>query len=847
MKRGWESVFKKPGGGGGGGATKTPLGHLEFVLLPYQRKVPELEKDFEGFYHGAVAITGCRSDPKLVGATMSIHLYDVIISCASYFVYTTYTAEIDRGRSLLSVKGVLCVPRLKETFGPEDLACLFEETCSALPSNLTETARSLLHGVTSIPSRLLVAMPFFTSGLVHQVSDMSRLSILHTLYPYLVTDSYDVKQQKRVKDMSTPDLVELRTLLMTTPWELVWPKPMRTEYGLKTLTKCMFDRAMDEFNLSLRIPLHMKLAVQIYFKCVSMREDEKHTVFLRGQFNSLIPCMRMEERDAVIEGVYGYLIERGMKFVRQDKSMLACHDDYFDAQRATECLIRVHANSIARPEPKRRGLMVPQLFPALTGRQVEIARHIVSNWLTVVEGLPGTGKTSLVTWCFSHYKNVMLCMFVGMMVKSSQKRNGRRREVAHTIHHLLAVAKHAPEAAAKWFAPVEVLIIEEFSNVSMHLFTKVIRLFPNLSKVVFVGDHRQLKPIECGDPMGDIIDAFGSHVLRDNLRVAAGLTALQEAPRLITEGKAHEIQFSDGGPISFFTKNYAPNTVDVLLPIFSQITKMPKGRQLMNTHIVILLNNSRDGRHAINKACEEAWIKLKVLKPPKNGGVEVRHNLTLYPGAKITFLQNYNAPISVTKGTAKYVSEPIANGELAIVVSIKKMAHGIELVVIDSEDKEENPETKKVWIDAKEGVNPRHVDLGYATTTYKTQGREFQRVIFWNRTDPAEHWTRPHAYVAISRGKEKVWIAGEPSEFFKVCSQLDVKRRTVFREFLAERIGPEHRLPISHYTPSPLLDPASLEELKNRKIPCVYTLADAIADLAKEKKKKEEKKKKDDD
>jgi hypothetical protein len=324
----------------------------------------------------------------------------------------------------------------------------------------------------------------------------------------------------------------------------------------------------------------------------------------------------------------------------------------------------------------------------------------------------------------------MITSFVGMMVKSLQKRNGRRREVAYTIHHLIAVGKYN-KFGADWFARFEILCLDEFSNVSMSLFRKLICLFPKLKKIVLVGDHRQLKPIDCGDPMGDLIDCFGSQMLHDNLRVTPGLQALQIAPYLISSGRAREISFSNpfapnGGPISFVQKTEEPE--DVLRPIFKQILSNPKNKinLLMNTHIVVLLNKSADGRHKINEACEKVWLSLGVLKMPKNGReiVEVRYKLNLFVGCKIVFMQNYNTPIAVKIGNFTHKSDTVANGELAIVKSISKCAdgRGIKMIIVDSEDKADDPETKEVWIDAKQGVHPMHVDLGYSSSTYRTQG-----------------------------------------------------------------------------------------------------------------------------
>jgi ATP-dependent exoDNAse (exonuclease V) alpha subunit len=554
---------------------------------------------------------------------------------------------------------------------------------------------------------------------------------------------------------------------------------------------------------------------------MNMRNEHNHTVFNKALFNMIIPCMQIDARKEMEKQVYDYLYEVALchshpRFAGAGDEVFLCTKyDHMDATLAANALQRIYRTASSGAKPVLRGLDVPQLFPPLTARQTEIAKHIQTHWITLVEGLPGTGKTSVITWIMSHYQNVMLCSFVGMMVKSLQKRNGRRKEAAHTIHHLLAMAKYNAEAAKLWFAKFQVLVVDEFSNVSMTLFRKLLCLLPNVSKIVLVGDHRQLKPIEGGDPMGDLLSVFGSQELFDNLRVVPELRALQMAPFLISQGRAREIQFTqNGGPIGFFQKE-----TNALYNIFASF----KGQVniLMNLHIVLLVHKGNDGRVQLNRECESMWQKLGVLKKPPQGGIRIRGGLELYPGCKITFLQNYNSPIVYKNDKGEDCkSSLIANGELAIVKHIRTAygtTSGFILTVVDSEDPADEPETKTIWIEEHGGVHPMHIDHGYATTTYKSQGREFPYVIFWNLSSPQEHWTRPNAYVAVSRGKQRVWIAGNPEDFFTVCKQVDPKRKTIFSMILDMTNEP---LPGE---PEPLADFSKLR-LLNKNIPCVPIL-----------------------
>jgi hypothetical protein len=67
------------------------------------------------------------------------------------------------------------------------------------------------------------------------------------------------------------------------------------------------------------------------------------------------------------------------------------------------------------------------------------------------------------------------------------------------------------------------------------------------------------------------------------------------------------------------------------------------------------------------------------------------------------------------------------------------------------------------------------------------QVKEFARVVFWNTVDPADFWTRSHAYVAVSRGKERVWVVGVPGYLERMCRNVDRERRTVMGHLLGAR------------------------------------------------------------
>jgi hypothetical protein len=784
-----------------------------------QISTPRNLDEFDGYFKGYVRITKASNQAfGTVGSTAVVS--GRILSLDSTLVYGASVTPDGKLQNVTAVSVCNVIP----------IDHLINQALSDMPASMIQLAKTLV-------SRTTVAVQAKQVEPLLQLLHTSffRLPRLYKLWPFALPSQYDTTDE--LMRMPTEHILAMSHRLRTVPWTLVWYSPMQEKYGLP------HPLLEKQYYAALRVPgvpqppQYIEIALRIYFRMWQERKDTGDTAFLASRFISFLPSMDM------MPAVMTYLQENDVRIISASSPMGGGGDlfclarDLREAKRTLEALALFQANSLgSRHEPELRGVNVPEIPPTLTDRQAEIARHIQTHWLTIVEGMPGTGKTALITWVFSHYKRVMLTSFVGMMVKSLRKRNGRRSEAAYTIHHLLAQKQHrTPEESDLWFSYFEVLVVDEFSNVSMSLFSQLVRLFPNVSKVVFVGDHRQLKPIDCGDPMGDLLQAYGSLELHDNLRVEPSLIDLQQAPALIATSKGSQAKFTGKGPLRWMNKGQG------LEPVFREILSMPRGHSILNTHIVALINGKdhyADGRNQINQECERMWIKLGVLKPPANngGGIQVRFGVRLYPGCKITFTQNYNSPISVKfPNGLECNSDPVANGELVIVKSIhyvKPPGRGILMTVVDSEDPNDDPEYKTVWIDVKHGVKPQHVDLGYATTAYKTQGREFPYVIFWNQTNAGDQWTRASAYVAVSRGKECVWVAGSPQDFYKVCSRVDPPRRTIMSHLLKQR--PVENAPITHQVIGPLLKPELTHKMPSNQL-CSLTMAEVVASLKKTK------------
>lgn len=809
---------------------------LEFSLLDPPQDIPldgaldassgsgngdEDRSSFGGWYEGRVRIESCPRERTLERLVLKAVICGRLPSRATYWIYhcpkgiLLDVEDVIQGHGTMRIprEAAVCMPsRLKPVLSQMDLEHLLNECAPhfALGTAQVARARQCLSGVPeSVPSAWAGWQLRFPWVVEH--TQMTRAPLIGALFdaflhPYVGHDAQ--KQRNILATLPLETLRELATHYEKRPWELLWARTMRVRYGgLKGL------RALpDQWPMN-RIPLLEQTAVR-FLNQLRFSQNEKHTIFGPELFRGTIPCLPQDYRQRFEPQLLQYLQDRDVVFCGPPGfgSALALHADHQDAQLVLQHLERIQARSRRTdqvPLVLRDRDRVPCIPPRLTQDQLAIARHVTQHWLTIVLGSPGTGKTSVLTWVISHYQCVLSTGFVGRLVKMLQKRNGRRPELAYTIDSLIYSVLKSPTAdmARRWLATFQVLVIDECSNVSMGRMAKLLMLFPNLRKLVLVGDPNQLAALKAGDFLADMATHFPSHThrLRENLRVAAGLGPLQDAPSHILHGRPEAIQWQPQRQGCISVVPYAGNsTEETLQSLYSSILHGggDRARSLLNIQLLALTHQGPHGRKTLNSAFHQVAERLGVLRPPTQRSACItihKHLKNVYAGCKLTCLKNYNHANVKEFGPnpeSHCYNDPIANGEIFIVHRIWKPrspARGICMEVYDASPDEA---IKRLWIDEEEGISPFDLDWGYATTVYKSQGGEFPWVVFCVPPSPAEHWTRANAYVAVSRAQQSCIIMGKVADFNAIARRPDQVRRTVFGYLLSQHDGIRAHVPL---------------------------------------------------
>jgi exodeoxyribonuclease V alpha subunit len=371
---------------------------------------------------------------------------------------------------------------------------------------------------------------------------------------------------------------------------------------------------------------------------------------------------------------------------------------------------------------------------------------------------------------------------------------------ASTIHRLLGSIHGSPyfRYNAQNVLPFDVVIVDEASMVDMALMSKLVQALSRDTRLILLGDKDQLASVEAGAVLGDICDSGAEHGLsgafcsvlkgscghdigpgsakevRGISDCIAGLqksyrflkeSGIGEASRMVNTGDADACsgifsggRYNDIRWKSLPMKNLLPAAIrEMVITGFGDYLKAKDPWEAFERferfRILCALRKGPFGVTAINRLTEE------ILK--KAGLIE--HDKTWYPGRPVLISRND-------------YSLGLFNGDMGIVF----------------EDRESNNEPR-VFFPVADGTLrrlhplrlPEHETV-YAMTVHKSQGSEFDNVLFILPDNDYPVLTRELVYTGITRARKRVEIWGT-SEVFSAAVSRRTERTSGLRDALWER------------------------------------------------------------
>jgi exodeoxyribonuclease V alpha subunit len=402
----------------------------------------------------------------------------------------------------------------------------------------------------------------------------------------------------------------------------------------------------------------------------------------------------------------------------------------------------------------------------------ELQRHAVRSALehkvSVLTGGPGTGKTSTLRSLVSILKakgvRVHLAAPTGRAAQRLAETTGG---FASTIHRLL---KYDPAAGftSNESHPLatDFLIVDEVSMLDTRLASALLQAVPARAHLLLVGDTDQLPSVGPGNVLQDLITASRAPVTRLSVIFRQkGQSGIVVTAHAVNSGDAapppvaQTIEEVDtAGDLAFLAADSAEDCLRKVIGLCTEFIPRhyPRFDPVADVQVMAPMHKGVAGVANLNLQLQEALNgRGRGIRTPSG---EFR------PGDKVIQLRNN-------------YDKNLFNGDIGTVRSVDPDAGAIKADF----DGESHAFTRAEMGD---------MALAYAISIHKSQGSEYPVVIVPLLKAHFMMLQRNLLYTAITRGRRKVFIVGEPAAYAMAVRNSESKLRvTHLREKLAACAG----------------------------------------------------------
>lgn len=373
----------------------------------------------------------------------------------------------------------------------------------------------------------------------------------------------------------------------------------------------------------------------------------------------------------------------------------------------------------------------------------------VEDRIVGITGGAGTGKTTIMKEVYKQlkakYKTVTLCAPTGRAAKRIQEATGQQ---ASTIHKLLEFPQPGDEEDLKvkgkvmryWgpkrnaYNPIEFdyILVDESSMVSQELYDQLMAAMRKSGSIRFFGDNNQLPPVEedarAVSPFKNILRRFPSVTLNFNFRSEDHIVS--NSLRILR----NQMPERNAGFEILYTQFPMETLIDYALsaPDFKKAE-----------HQIIM--PTRKG----NLGTIRANPRLQLKYNPNGPALQLDRF-------------NFDEPTLRVRKHDKFLwtkndyNLNFFNGEIGSIYDLSEYDGSLELRTPDR-DLHVPAQGIAYIFDRKVPYDPRkQIDLGYAVTTHKSQGSEFETIIYCVTGHQPFMLNRNNFYTAITRAKKHV-------------------------------------------------------------------------------------------
>jgi exodeoxyribonuclease V alpha subunit len=403
--------------------------------------------------------------------------------------------------------------------------------------------------------------------------------------------------------------------------------------------------------------------------------------------------------------------------------------------------------------------------------QRQAVRTALTSKLSILTGGPGTGKTTILRALVEILRAKKVRLHLAAPTgRAAQRLAETTGGFASTIHRLLKFDAAAGRFTCNEDAPLatDFLVVDEASMLDTRLAAALLQAAPSRAHVLLVGDTDQLPSVGAGNVLKDLI-----------------ATELVPVTRLA-------VIYRQQGQSQIVTTAHAINSGDAVLP---PVIPEVAGAQVWADLNFIAARDAEDCVRKVQQLVTEFVPRMLKWPHPVN---DVQILAPMHKG--VAGVGNLNAQLQATLN-------PHARGLRAAGAEFRPGDKIIQLRNNYDKNLFNGDIGTVAAVDAEAGTLDASFDgeaktfergelgdlaLAYAISIHKSQGSEYPVVIVPLLKAHFMMLQRNLLYTAITRGKKKVFLVGEPAAYQMAVRNAEAKQRlTHLREKIARaQLGP---------------------------------------------------------
>jgi exodeoxyribonuclease V alpha subunit len=407
----------------------------------------------------------------------------------------------------------------------------------------------------------------------------------------------------------------------------------------------------------------------------------------------------------------------------------------------------------------------------LTKEQVLSVTTALASKVTVITGGAGTGKTTVVE---SIIKNFMLHDNITIddvaLLAPSGKAKDRMQEStgydASTAHMLIAKQRRISSVNDTPTINSKLVIIDEAGMFDSILLDNLLKIIPEDSHIVLVGDIKQLSPVQHGQPFKDmLVTDFIPSVRLSKPQRTSKESEIHQAAMLVSEGMLPQFELYNKD-VTYFPAQRDDIIQGELVRTLTDNYESKFNTKLEDTVVLTPMNVGSVGTVALNKALK------KIMNPSTQGsGVSFAGKGPFHVGDRIIINKNNN-------------QKNISNGDVGVIDSINEKGT-ISLKL----------RNKEVELSGKERIA---MDHAFCLSIHKTQGSEYGSVILVMSESHKRMLSPELLYTGITRAKNNFIMIGNNNAIEHACDNENRQVRTTYLQFALEKLTePENAIDVS--------------------------------------------------